>query len=260
MAKFDKAHWRPVKNFTKNGQERVIGVVCHIMDGTLEGSESWFNNSSAQASSHFGTGKDGELRQWVDTADRAWAQAAGNKDHLSVENEGHGGDSLTSAQIEANAQVLAWAAKKYGFKLQLATSVSMEGLAYHALGGSAWGGHTSCPGTKIVAQLPAILARAKAINGVTPPKPSTPPPAPVYAPFPGASFFRFGKKSPIYLAVGKALVKAGFKGYKVGPSTTWGPADERGVKWFQLQHKELSGDADGKFGPLTWKMLKVPKS
>lgn len=255
MALFSKAKWRPVKNFTNNGQEKVLGVVVHIMDGTLEGSEAWFNNSSAQASSHFGTGKDGELRQWVDTADRAWAQAAGNRDHLSVENEGHGGDSLTSAQIEANAQVLAWAAKKYGFKLQLATSTSSQGLAYHALGGSAWGGHTSCPGSKIIAQLPAILARAKAINGVT-----APPPSPTYAPFPGASFFKFGKVSPIYLAVGKALVKAGYKGYKVGPSTTWGPADERGVKWFQQSRDELKGDADGKFGPLTWKLLRVPKA
>jgi hypothetical protein len=135
------------------------------MDGTLEGSESWFNNPTAQASSHFGTGKDGELRQWVDTKDRAWAQGSGNRTYLSIENEGRGGDSLTSAQIEAIAQTFAWVARVYDVPLKLASKVGDKGLAYHALGGSAWGGHTSCPGPKIVAQLPLIVERAKEING-----------------------------------------------------------------------------------------------
>lgn len=112
---------------------------------------------------------------------------------------------------------------------------------------------TLCPGGSLYALVKAgKLEPGKATS--TPPKP-----APTYAPFPGASFFKFGKKSPIFKAVGKRLVAEGFKGYKVGPSEEWGPADERGVKWFQQQHKELKGDADGKFGPLTWKMLRVPK-
>ena len=57
--------------------------------------------------------------------------------------------------------------------------------------------------------------------------------------------------------VGKALVRAGYKGYRIGPGPVFGPADRRGVQWFQTQHSELAGDADGHFGPLTWKMLKV---
>jgi N-acetyl-anhydromuramyl-L-alanine amidase AmpD len=161
--KFSGATWHAVQNYTKGGQDAVLGVVVHIMDGTLEGSQSWFNNPVASASSHFGTGKDGELRQWVDTADRAWAQAAGNRTYLSVENEGRGGDALTKAQITANAKVLAWAHEKYGVPLKLAKHVGDNGLAYHALGGSAWGGHTSCPGSKIVAQLDDIVAKANEI-------------------------------------------------------------------------------------------------
>lgn len=165
MARFSGAKWRPLRNYTANGQEQVLGLVVHIMDGTLEGSESWFNNPTAQASSHFGTGKDGELRQWVDTKDRAWAQGSGNRTYLSIENEGRGGDSLTSAQIEAIAQTFAWVARVYDVPLKLASKVGDKGLAYHALGGSAWGGHTSCPGPKVVAQLPLIVERAKEING-----------------------------------------------------------------------------------------------
>src|SRR6476661_104917 len=121
--RFPGAKWHAVRNFTAGGQEQVLGVVVHIMAGTLEGSQAWFDNPKAQASSHFGTGKDGELRQWVDTGDRAWAQGSGNRTYLSVENEGQGGDLLTKAQITANAKVLAWAHKRYGVPLQLAKKV-----------------------------------------------------------------------------------------------------------------------------------------
>jgi LysM repeat protein len=171
------ATWRPIPtNFTKGGQDAVCGVVVHIMAGTLPGSDAWFRNPKAQASSHFGTGKAGALYQWVDTKDRAWAQAGGNRTWVSVENEGQGGDTLTTAQLQRNAEVLAWAHKVHGVPLQLASGPSGRGLGWHGMGGSAWGGHTSCPGSKIVAQLPEIVRRAKAIVGqpvTTPDKPST---------------------------------------------------------------------------------------
>lgn len=91
-------------------------------------------------------------------------------------------------------------------------------------------------------------------------KPSTPAkPSPVYAPFPGDKYFYFGRTNKLVTEVGKALVKAGYKGYKVGPGPVFGPADRKGIKWFQTQHAELKGDADGHFGPLTWRLLKVAK-
>ncbi|TXS35707.1 peptidoglycan recognition protein family protein [Streptomyces sp. OR43] len=161
MARMPGAVWHAVRNYTEDGQDAVRGVVVHIMAGTLEGSQAWFNNPTAQASSHFGTGKAGALRQWVDTDDRAWAQAAGNRTWLSVENEGVGGDALTDAQLDDNAAVLAWAHETYDVPLRLASGPDDRGLGYHAMGGSAWGGHTSCPGPRIVQQLPEIVARAK---------------------------------------------------------------------------------------------------
>lgn len=85
----------------------------------------------------------------------------------------------------------------------------------------------------------------------------TPKPAPLYAPFPGDKYFFYGRTSKLVTEVGKALVRAGYKGYKVGPSPVFRPADRKGVIWFQKQHQELAGDADGHFGPLTWKLLKV---
>lgn len=109
---------------------------------------------------------------------------------------------------------------------------------------------TSCPGGPLY----DLVGSGK----LEPSAPGTP--APAYAPFPGAAFFKTGKKSPIFTAVGKRLVAEGFKGYRVGPSDEWGPADERGVKWFQEKQGWSGDDADGKFGPETWRRLKVPKS
>ena len=88
-------------------------------------------------------------------------------------------------------------------------------------------------------------------------KTASPKPRPVYAPFPGDKYFFYGRTSKLVTEVGKALVRAGYTGYKLGPSPVFGPADRRGVKWFQQNHAELASDADGHFGPLTWKLLKV---
>lgn len=112
---------------------------------------------------------------------------------------------------------------------------------------------TACPGGPLYE-----LVKAGKLEPGTPSPPSKP--KPVYAPFPGTSFFKYGKSHSLFKAVGKRLVAEGFKGYKVGPSETWGPADERGIKWFQQKQGWSGSDADGKVGPETWKRLRVPKT
>jgi len=47
-------------------------VVIHIMDGSLSGTDSWFNNPASQVSAHYGIGKTGEVHQYVKEADQAW--------------------------------------------------------------------------------------------------------------------------------------------------------------------------------------------
>jgi hypothetical protein len=166
MARMPGATWRPVPNCTRGGQEAVYGVVLHIMEGTLDGSDSWFRNTSSEASAHFGVGKDGRIFQWVDTADRAWAQAAGNRTWLSIEHEGHSGDALTPQQLAATARIVAWAHAQHGVPLQLTDSPTGRGIGWHGMGGADWGGHYSCPGTLITAQRTAIITAAK--SGATP--------------------------------------------------------------------------------------------
>ncbi|WP_344105143.1 N-acetylmuramoyl-L-alanine amidase [Nocardiopsis rhodophaea] len=164
------AKWRPIHtNYSSGGISPRI-VVVHIMAGTLDGTDSWFRQSRARASSHFGTGKNGALYQWVDTSNKAWAQAGGNGYCISIENEGRVGDKLTDAQLDRNAQILAWAHEVYGIPLRRTNSTSGSGLGWHGMGGSAWGGHESCPGSRIVGQLDEIVSRARKLagNGDTP--------------------------------------------------------------------------------------------
>ncbi|MFF9287499.1 peptidoglycan-binding protein [Streptomyces griseosporeus] len=167
MAIMPGVQFRPVPNKTTNGMKAHYGVVLHIMQGTLWGSDAWFRNPAAQASAHFGVGKDGTILQWVDTKDRAWAQAGGNSYWISIEHEGESGDSLTPEQIAADAKILTWAHKTHGVVLQSTDSVTGRGLGWHGMGGTAWGGHTACPGDPIKSQRAAILKAAGAADDST---------------------------------------------------------------------------------------------
>ena len=51
---------------------RPEGVVIHIMDGTLVGTDSWFANPASLVSSHYGIGRTGEVHQYVKEEDTAW--------------------------------------------------------------------------------------------------------------------------------------------------------------------------------------------
>lgn len=161
MARMPGATWRPVPNCTPRGQVAVQGVVLHVMAGTLDGTDSWFHNSAAQASAHFGIGRDGRIFQWVDTADRAWAQMSGNRSWLSIEHEGQSGDSLTPAQLAASARVIRWMHETHAVPLAATDSPNGRGIGWHGMGGAAWGGHTACPGTPIKNQRAALIAAAE---------------------------------------------------------------------------------------------------
>lgn len=160
----DISTWRGTNNHGGPMLEHR-GVVLHIAEGSYEGTIAWCQNSSAEVSAHFVVAKDGRIAQLVDTAVQSWCQSAGNPYYLSIENEGHGGDALTSAQLEACAKIAARASTLHGVPLQLADSPTAHGLGYHSMGGATWGGHYDCPGDRIIAQRPEIIARAKALIG-----------------------------------------------------------------------------------------------
>ncbi len=249
MARMPGATWKPIPvNHTPGGMGTIYGVTLHIMAGTLEGTDAWFHNSRAQASSHFGTGKAGQLRQWVDSRDKSWAQAEGNPHWISIENEGRGGDKLTDAQLDRCAEVLAWAHKTHGVPLQVTSSPNGRGLGHHAMGGSAWGGHSACPGPKIVAQKPEIVRRAKLIVG------GGPDPKPVdltTMKWPGRALqYTKGKRVIVgddVEAWQKMLVAAGIR---IAVDWYYGPVTAAATQRFQEEHHIT---VDGIVGPESWK-------
>lgn len=143
-------------NFSKGGNNPRI-VVLHIMQGSLAGTDNWFRDPSAQASAHFGVGRDGTIFQWVDTADEAWHAAGGNPYTIGIEHEGYSGQSLTESQIQADAGIVRWANRVHDIPFRITNDIHGSGLGWHGMGGAEWGGHVNCPGQPIVNQREQIL-------------------------------------------------------------------------------------------------------
>jgi hypothetical protein len=145
-------------------------------------------NAPTGTNSHFGTGANGEIWQWVDTAYRSAANLYGNGRVVSIENADFGPGfpswntndgaqvpAFTPKQIEANAQILAWANKVHGIPLELVpdSKPGRRGVAYHRQGvpgymvpgGEQWSNSRGkvCPGNKRIAQIPQIIDRARQI-------------------------------------------------------------------------------------------------
>lgn len=250
----DIAEWvGPTPNENPGGMEQVLGVVLHIQDGNQQGSISWCKNPTAQVSAHFFAAKNGTLQQLVDTADRAWAEAAGNSHYLSIENEGYSGQDLTAGQIQACAKVLAKAHQQYGVPLFNIDRPGLSGLGWHGMGGDAWGGHPDCPGDPVKALRPVILSHAAVILGASPPGP-VPVPARTAPPWPGR-IFRLGVEPPIIGAdVLEWQRRMQLRGWKIADDGEYGPESAGVCSAFQRDstaHGWPLAD-DSEVGQLTW--------
>jgi hypothetical protein len=109
---------------------------------------------------------------------------------------------------------------------------------------------TACPGEPLY----ALVKGGKLEPDVKTPAPK---PKPVYAPFPGSGFFRLGKRHPLITEMGKALVRAGYKGYKVGPGPEFTRADIKAYAWWQRKLGYTGSAADGYPGKASWDKLHV---
>ncbi len=168
MARYPAAIWKGSPNETPKGMIAHVGLVLHIEQGTEAGTDSWFQNPSSQVSAHFSIAKTGEVHQYVDTDDKAWAEVAGNPNWVSVEFEGMSGESLTTQQIDSCGKLYAWLHGLYGMPFVSTDDPNGSGLGWHGMGGLAWGGHINCPGDPIKAQRGAILAAANPTPEVKP--------------------------------------------------------------------------------------------
>ncbi|MGW2920430.1 peptidoglycan-binding protein [Streptomyces angustmyceticus] len=85
------------------------------------------------------------------------------------------------------------------------------------------------------------------------------PSKPTYEPFPGANFFRSGRRSPIIAAMHKRLVAEGCNKYaSQANADVWGAGDERSYAAWQRKLGYAGTAADGIPGATSWAKLHVP--
>lgn len=251
MAKWgDIATWvGPTVNESPFQMENVVGVVLHIQQGNEAGSIAWCKNPASKVSAHFFVPKVGKPEQLVDTADKAWAEAAGNAHWLSIENEGYSGQLLTASQFEACAQLLARAHKEYGVRLAVTDDPATGGLGWHGMGGDAWGGHPDCPGDPIKAQRSAIVLRAAAILG-------TPEPPAAAPPFPGRTLIYSAQAQPQMHGADVSTWQQQMhkRGWTIAVDGWYGPQSWRVCEEFQQDSTNHGWPliVDGMVGPRTW--------
>ena len=138
------AAWKPVGNHGGR-MSAQLGLVLHVQEGN-GGLSGWFNNPASGASSTYWVSKTGALEQYVECETVAWAQGNGNSTYQSVETEGFHTEALTAAQEAALADLYRWGAETFGWPNVCAEQPGRAGFGWHGMGGSAWGGHTGCPG------------------------------------------------------------------------------------------------------------------
>lgn len=190
MARYPAAQWRPLAadESYQGLMTRHDGIVLHTMVGSLDGTDAYFRQAGYSGTeSHFGVGGDGRVYQWVDTARRSDANLDGTWRLLSIETADHGPEfpawggsdvpAWTDAQLEAIARIIAWAAEVHDFPITAMpdSRPDRRGVGWHRQGCAPWrvGGGEAwsdaygkvCPGDRRIAQIPRIIARAKALAG-----------------------------------------------------------------------------------------------
>lgn len=119
-------------------------------------------------------------------------------------------------------------------------------------------GHCNIPGNDHWDPGQISKAALFAAAPVATPAPSKPAPAKQYVPFPGAAWFKRGRKSPIVLAMRKRLIAEGCGRYKSSADPdTIGDGDVRSYEAWQIK---CGFPGDWPPGKTTWDRLKVPKS
>jgi hypothetical protein len=167
---WDKATWRPVKNFFE-GPSEIRGVCLHVQEGY--GSIWELSNTDRgpdSVSSHLWVAQEKDLEQYVKFSNIAWAEVAGNPYYISIETEGVVEEPLTPFQFDTVSELLELVHNEYNVPIQAVDHYG-HGLTTHCFYPSgqadpSWGNH-SCPGLIRLGQVPAIITTTK--NRISPP-------------------------------------------------------------------------------------------
>ncbi|MFI9251189.1 peptidoglycan-binding protein [Streptomyces sp. NPDC053069] len=204
------------------------------------------------ASAHFDVDAAGAVAQYVKVNEYAWAvgDMAGNQSSISIEmaNETLApGWTVAEATWKSAARLAGW-----HFAKVIGERPSRSNLFYHHHWSS-----TACAGPYMDTIYDKVLAAAQEAYDHF--KDSHPAPRPATEPFPGASFFHTGRKSPIITAMHHRLVAEGCNQYQSSANAdVWGPGDVKSYAAWQRKLGFAGDDANGTPGKASWDALKVP--
>lgn len=182
MAWYPKAIRKPITRHD-TPMARYRGICNHVAVSEGMSLFSYFN-IPGNATSHFYVRKTGKVEQYVDTRFQAPANLQGNPSLISIETQGgvHSAETepWTPEQVQALAELHAWIHETHPsipLVLMKDSKPSTYGVGYHKLGvdpyrvddGELWSKSAGkiCPGKEKISQIPTIIAKAKALAGIT---------------------------------------------------------------------------------------------
>jgi hypothetical protein len=119
-AEYGPANWIASPNYYTGsrapGNGKVSVIVVHTTQGSYSGTLSWFQNKSAQVSSHYVISKTGAVTQMVQEKDVAWHVGSENGYTIGIEHEGFVDDPnwITPQMWAASVQLTCYLSKKWG--------------------------------------------------------------------------------------------------------------------------------------------------
>lgn len=130
---------RPSPNYGSRNGRKILGIVIHVSEGSMESMDNHFSSRKSQVSAHYGISKEGKIHQYVLESHAAWANGRvlrptarlvlehpgvnPNFYTLSIEHEGDGKSDFTPKQYEVSALLIADLARRYDLPINLDTVI-----------------------------------------------------------------------------------------------------------------------------------------
>ena len=144
------------------------GIVIHIMEGTLSGTDSWFQNRASKVSAHYGIGLQGQVHSYVNESNAAWhagrvanpswalIKSSGTGKYINpnyytvgIEHEGYENTDWTPEMYASSSTLIREIARRHNIPLD----------RNHILGHHEIYSHKTCPGNKV--DIDKLIAMAK---------------------------------------------------------------------------------------------------
>jgi N-acetylmuramoyl-L-alanine amidase len=144
--------WKGSPNFYSRDGMLPRAIVIHTMDGSLPGTDAWFNNPASEVSAHFGVSQLGEIHQYVALENAAWANGvlepgnhwpySGNPNFrtISIETEDKGNylSPVSTLEFSAVLALVLWITDQFSSLEYLATHTSISPRARPNCPGPRW--------------------------------------------------------------------------------------------------------------------------